>query len=325
MAARVGASSDRSTDVDRRTDVWPRTVLVANQKGGVGKSSIVAGLAGLIARPAGRVLVVDADQQGNVSRNNLGVDGDRGRSLAMALQYAEPLQPVREVRLGLDVVPGGPLLAGMPAVLAAAPQTGIDPAANLLTTLGQLCESEGYVLALVDSGPGDSQLLDVLLASARYLLVPSTDDEASLDGVELLAARYLRARAAGAPVELLGAVLFNVNVRAYARNALALASLSQLLAGSGAEPFPRPVRTDRAAALDARRLHLTPAELVEQARAHNARRIEGLAAGTRPPTGEPFWSRDGAGLANDYQQLAREVLARISRSEDRHGRCEVAS
>ena len=38
-----------------------RVVLVANQKGGVGKSSIVAAVAGMVARPKSRVLVVDAD------------------------------------------------------------------------------------------------------------------------------------------------------------------------------------------------------------------------------------------------------------------------
>jgi chromosome partitioning protein len=295
---------------------WPRAVLVANQKGGVGKSSIVAGLAGLIARPTARVLVVDADQQGNVSRNNLGVAGDRGRSLAMALQYGEPLRPVREVRPGLDVVPGGPLLAGMPGVLAAAPQTGIDPVSNLRTGLAALCQQEGYVLALIDSGPGDTVLLDVLLASSRYLVVPSTDDEASLDGVELLAARYLRARAAGAAIELLGAVLFNVNARACVRNAMAGTALSDLLAGSGARAFACAVRSDRAAALDARRRHLTPAELVMEAARHRARRIEQLATRTRPLGGDPFWSRDPTRLANDYQDLARELLERIAAVED---------
>jgi hypothetical protein len=37
-------------------------------------------------------------------------------------------------------------------------------------------------------------------------------------------------------------------------------------------------------------------------------------------TAEPFWSRDPAGLANDYQDLAREVLERIASLEG--GDCE---
>jgi len=80
-----------------------RCVLVANQKGGVGKSSIVAAMAAMTAGPTRRVLVVDADQQANATVSDLGVtDTDRGRSLSMAIQYGEPLTPVRDVRPGLD-------------------------------------------------------------------------------------------------------------------------------------------------------------------------------------------------------------------------------
>src|SRR5665647_3769901 len=83
------------TTSDRTARLLERVILVANQKGGVGKSSIVSALAGMIAGPERRVLVIDADQQGNVSRNDLGVLGDRGKTLAMALQYAQALEPVR--------------------------------------------------------------------------------------------------------------------------------------------------------------------------------------------------------------------------------------
>jgi len=75
-----------------------RTVLVANQKGGVGKSSIVSAVAGMLASAGRRVLVVDADQQANITVSDLGVEGDRGRALSMALQYSEPLEPLRDVR-----------------------------------------------------------------------------------------------------------------------------------------------------------------------------------------------------------------------------------
>src|SRR5674536_333058 len=66
-----------------------RVILLANQKGVVGKISTVSAVAGMVCSHDGSVLVIDADQQGNVSRNDLGVAGDKGRSLAMALQYAQ--------------------------------------------------------------------------------------------------------------------------------------------------------------------------------------------------------------------------------------------
>jgi cellulose biosynthesis protein BcsQ len=295
-----------------------RVVLVANQKGGVGKSSIVAALAGMTAGENHRVLVVDSDQQGNVSRNDLGVAGDKGRSLAMALQFAHPLEPVRDVRPGLDVIPGGPLLAGVSAMLASADQTGVDVPANLASTLADLCDREQYSLVLIDSGPGDASLLDVLLGAARYLLVPSCDDEASFDGVELLASRYLRAKQRGAGIDLLGVVLFNINPRATSRNRAALQALTELLEGSGAAAFQSMIRTDKATAIDLRTQHLTPAELVAESETQKRTRLKQLAAGKSLRGENRMWSRDPSGLATDYQDLVHEVLTRVSAYEGRH-------
>ena len=290
-----------------------RTLLVANQKGGVGKSSIVAAVAGMVAAANRRVLVVDADQQANVSTSDLGVTGDRGRSLAMALQYAEPLQPVRDVRPGLDVIPGGASLALVGAMAATAAQTGMDLRANLEATLNDLCERESYDLVLIDSGPGDAPLLDALLATARYLLVPTRDDDASLSGVEMLAARYLRAKASGSRVELLGVVLFDVNPRATARNGEIVSQVAQLLEGSGADAFESIIRSDRAASVDLRTRHLTPGELVGVADQHQKHRIAQLRK--KVGGGERLWSRDPSGLASDYQDLTREILNRIRAAE----------
>jgi chromosome partitioning protein len=290
-----------------------RTLLVANQKGGVGKSSIVAAVAGMVAAANKRVLVLDADQQANVSTSDLGVEGDRGRSLAMALQYAEPLQPVRDVRPGLDVIPGGASLALVGAMAATAAQTGMDLRANLASTLDDLCAREAYDLVLIDSGPGDAPLLDALLATARYLLVPTRDDDASLSGVEMLAARYLRARASGSLVELLGVVLFDVNPRATARNSEIVDQVAQLLEGSGANAFESIIRSDRAASVDLRTRHLTPGELVAVASDHQRHRIAQLRK--KVGGGDRLWSRDPSGLAGDYQALTREILNRMRAAE----------
>lgn len=283
---------------------------MANRKGGVGKSSIVAALAGLSARPTSRVLVVDADPQGNVSELDLGVDPDRGRNLAMALGYAAPLAPVRDVRPGLDVIRGGPMLTKLPA---------LDPdelTANFASTLADVCTQEPYSLVLLDSGPGDNALLDTMLASARYLVVPTMDDQASLKGLELLAERYVAARRAGARITLLGVVLFGVNPRATRRNQGVMDRIDEMLAGSGTTRFDTVIRHDKAAAIDLRDGGITPGELVTRAAAGSAARVASLRKGSGVDLQNQTWSRDPSKLAVDYTELTREVLRRIRSIEE---------
>lgn len=299
-----------SSDLDR-------VVLVGNQKGGVLKSSVVAGVSSMVASAKRRVLVVDVDPQGNVSRNDLGVAGDRGRGLSMTLQYGEPLRPVQDVRPGLDVVPGGALLSTVSAIAATAEAEGVDMAANFRQALAELCRVRGYVLVLIDSAPGDAKLLELLLCTARYLVVPTADDQASLDGVELIAGRYLRARQQGANIELLGVLLANVNPRATARNRSVFRDITAMLGGSGADPFESVIRTDKAAALDMRARGLTPAELVQATEGSVKARIARLRTRGSDDATSPAlpWSRDASGLAGDYQQLARELVNRIVQRE----------
>jgi chromosome partitioning protein len=228
------------------------------------------------------------------------------------------------VRPGLDLVAGGPLLAQVGALTATATQTGLDLVANLRTALAQVCGAGGYSVVLIDSGPGDAPLLDALLRVTRYLVVPTKDDDASLSGVELLALRYLKARQEGALVQLLGVVLFDANPRATARNGQVLTDLDGLLDGSGSSSFQTIIRSDRAAALDLRSAHLTPAELVAATTEQNKSRLARLRGGGKHRVdraaangAEPvrLWSRDPSPLASDYQALARELLTRIAGAE----------
>ena len=60
----------------------PNSILTINGKGGVGKTSLVANIAGLTAASGWRVLAIDTDPQGNLARD-LGVlpQADRGASV----------------------------------------------------------------------------------------------------------------------------------------------------------------------------------------------------------------------------------------------------
>ncbi len=293
-----------------------RVILVANQKGGVGKSTTVAAVAEMIAaagKRGRRVLVVDGDPQANVTVEDLGVAGDRGRSLAQTLQYGAPLVPVRDVRPNLDVVAGGPQLAVVGAAAHLMAENGINMAANLQTQLAALCEAEGYDLVLIDSGPGDVPLLDTYLATANYLLIPTRDDQASLGGVARLARRFWGARNRGASIELLGVLLFDVNPRATKRNEEVFAQVSEMLEGSGTTPFDLTIRSAPAAAVDMRNLHRTAGELVALANDDRRSRLAKLRDKQSPE--RALWTSDPSGLAADYQELVRQIVTRLRRYE----------
>ena len=293
-----------------------RVVLVANQKGGVGKSTTVAAIAEMIAaagKRGRRVLVVDGDPQANVTVEDLGVDGDGGQSLAQTLQFGAPLTPVRDVRPNLDVIAGGPHLAVAGATAQVMAENGINMAANLEAQLSLLSDSEGYDLVVIDSGPGDVPLLDTYLSVANYLLIPTRDDQASLGGVARLAKRFWHARKRGSSIQLLGVLLFDVNPRATKRNEDVFAQVNEMLAGSGTTPFDITIRSAPAAAVDMRTLHKTAGELVALAHDERRSRIAKL-RGKESPT-RAMWSSDPSGLAADYQELVRQIIGRLRRFE----------
>lgn len=290
-----------------------RTVLVGNRKGGVGKSTTVAAVGTMIALGGRRVLVIDGDPQGNVGAMDLGEPGDCGLSLAQTLQFGTPLEPVRNVRPNLDLIAGGRKLAVVGAAAHVMRDSGIDMAANFRAALEALCEAEQYDLVLIDSAPGDVALLDTYLAAANYLIIPTKADQASLSGVEQLAQRFWLARKNGATINLLGVVLFDVNPRAEKRNAEIFTQVSEMLEGSGVEPFATAIRSAGAAAVDMRNLQVSAGELPALAAEDRKRRLARLRRNEAPE--RSMWASDPTGLASDYQQLVYDIIKRLAHYE----------
>lgn len=353
-----------------------RAVLVANRKGGVLKSSIVRSVADMAARLGYRVLVLDGDPQGNLSKIDFGLgaveiggwETDRGRSLAMALQYGTELTPINAH--GVDVICGGPELLG---VLGAANNVDLDLAGNLRGALARLCSQNRYDLVLIDSGPGDTKLLDAYMLASKWLVVPVVEgDDKSMDGLDKMGARTVDLiRNRGAEIELLGAVLTLVDHQAPSRNKLALEDLAASLGDAGA-PFKAMIRDSKAARSDTSRYGLSAGQVAEKAKevrsgrlvalrelaaemapevksqrdrliaefeqangqapgaeerkeitkqakaaARDARKVtkagrhKATAAERLNDPEEPWATRDGSGLAGDYENLTKEILGRI--------------
>lgn len=159
-----------------------RTLVIANQKGGVGKSTSVMNLGVALADRGARVLLVDLDPQGGMTAA-FGVDSyDIRRSAFSLLMYSQVslARVVRPVRSTLALVPASLDLAAAEIQLASV----ADRAHRLRTVLERSRIPFDYVL--IDTPPGLGILTANGLVAADEVLIPVQCQYLAMRGVRAL-------------------------------------------------------------------------------------------------------------------------------------------
>ncbi len=181
---------------DRGVKNNPKIIAVANQKGGVGKTTTAINLAAALGEVGKRILIIDLDPQGN-SSTGLGIHSDKRKLTSYELLLEDI--PLKDLILQTDI-----------ANLSIVPATGdlssadIELYANekrvfmLQKSLAQPSMKDfGFDFILIDCPPSLSLLTINAMVAANSVLIPLQSEFFALEGLSqlMLTVREVRATA----------------------------------------------------------------------------------------------------------------------------------
>jgi chromosome partitioning protein len=245
------------------------TIAIANQKGGVGKTTLTIHLAYWLAQQGCSIIIVDADPQGNASAWAL--DNDISSDAMWQLLTSRRTLPPDQILLptkwpGVRILPGN-AATGEAMFTVKALGWPFETVARKLRPLNQLAD-----IVFIDMPPSRTAGFHETLFAADYMLIPTLLERLAFQGVALMAdtVTLLRQDKGGAP-RLLG-VIPNMyrQVNEHRHN---LAELAQRFRRQVWRPVPQSIRIAEAIRAGVTLFESEPDHPAAQALAGNGQRI----------------------------------------------------
>ena len=186
-----------------------KVIAIANQKGGVGKTTTVVNLAAALSARHRAVLVVDLDPQAHATLG-LGLEKQQGVSMYAVLTGAKPIADVIQPTKwpNLNVIPSEVDLAG------AELEFGMreDRLTMIKDALAPVKESGAFDYIILDCPPSLGIVMTSALVATDGVLIPIQAEFLAMDGLALITSSIERIRAGINPsLELNGIVFTMVN------------------------------------------------------------------------------------------------------------------
>lgn len=155
-----------------------RVIALANQKGGVGKSTTAINLSAALAEMRKKVLTIDIDPQGNTTSGlGIGKDSQEFTVYELISGNCEVKDCLIELKKNLDLIPSNVNLAGAEIELS----NYDDTAYRLKNSIDKIKENYEYVI--IDCPPSLGQLTVNAMTAADSILIPIQCEYYALEGL----------------------------------------------------------------------------------------------------------------------------------------------